>query len=231
VTSDWTSNVGATSRDGRGRIFGETLNMRRTLPLALALVALVCAGCGGAGTRSASVGEPVPVTAPVPPTGATPVLSGSLQDIDGTQQALASYKGKVVLVVNTASHCGFTPQYKGLEALYKQYASKGFVILGFPSNDFRQELASNSEVKTFCSTNYGVTFPLFSRTSVKGPDANPLFAALAKEPEDIGAPPTWNFTKYLLNRSGEPVARWDSNVEPGTPEVTGTIEALLAQQT
>lgn len=136
-----------------------------------------------------------------------------------------------MLVVNTASHCGFTPQYKGLEALYKQYAFKGFVILGFPSNDFRQELASNSAVKTFCSTNYGVTFPLFARTSVLGPDANSLFAALAKEPDAIGAPPTWNFTKYLLNRSGEPVARWDSNVEPGTPAVTDTIEALLAQQT
>ncbi len=212
-------------------MFGEMLNMRRGLLFALALVALVGAGCGGAGTRSASVGEPVPVTAPEPPTGATPVLTGSLQDIDGTQQALASYTGKVVLVVNTASHCGFTPQYKGLEALYKQYASKGFVILGFPSNDFRQELASDSDVKTFCSTNYGVTFPLFARTSVTGPDANSLFAALAKEPDAIGAPPTWNFTKYLLNRSGEPVARWDSNVEPGTPEVTRSIEALLAQQT
>ena len=212
-------------------MFGEMLNMRRGLLFALARVALVGAGCGGAGTRSASVGEPVPVTAPEPPTGATPVLTGSLQDIDGTQQALASYTGKVVLVVNTASHCGFTPQYKGLEALYKQYASKGFVILGFPSNDFRQELASNSEVKTFCSTNYGVTFPLFARTSVTGPEANSLFAALAKEPDAIGAPPTWNFTKYLLNRSGEPVARWDSNVEPGTPEVTRSIEALLAQQT
>ena len=211
-------------------MFGEMLNMRRGLLFALVLVALVCAGCGGAGTRSASVGDPVPVTAPEPPTGATPVLTGSLQDIDGAQQALASYQGKVVLVVNTASHCGFTPQYKGLEALYKQYASKGFVILGFPSNDFRQELASDSEVKTFCSTNYGVTFPLFARTSVTGPDANSLFTALAKEPDAIGAPPAWNFTKYLLNRSGEPVARWDSNIEPGTPEVTSTIEALLAQQ-
>jgi len=212
-------------------MFGEMLNMRRGLLFTLILVALVCTGCGGAGTRSASVGDAAPVTAPKPPTGATPVLTGSLQDIDGTQQALASYKGKVVLVVNTASHCGFTPQYKGLEALYKQYSSKGFVILGFPSNDFRQELASNSEVKTFCSTNYGVTFPLFSRTSVKGPDANSLFAALAKEPDAIGAPPAWNFTKYLLNRSGVPVARWDSSIEPGTTEVTGTIEALLAQKT
>ncbi len=231
MASDWASHVGAGSRDGRGRMFGETLNMRRFLPLALVLVALVAAGCGGAGTRSASVGDPAPVTAPEPPAGATPVLTGSVQDIDGVEQALSSYTGKVVLVVNTASRCGYTPQYEGLEALYKEYASKGFVVLGFPSNDFRQELANDGAVRTFCSTNYGVTFPLFARTSVLGPEANPLFAALAKEPEEVGAPPGWNFTKYLLNRDGVPVARWDSNVEPGTPEMTRTIEALLAQQT
>ena len=159
------------------------------------------------------------------------MLTGSVQDIDGVEQALSSYTGKVVLVVNTASRCGYTPQYEGLEALYKEYASKGFVVLGFPSNDFRQELANDGAVRTFCSTNYGVTFPLFARTSVLGPEANPLFAALAKEPEEVGAPPGWNFTKYLLNREGVPVARWDSNVEPGTPEMTRTIEALLAQQT
>lgn len=159
------------------------------------------------------------------------MLIGSVQDIDGVEQALSSYTGKVVLVVNTASRCGYTPQYEGLEALYNEYASKGFVVLGFPSNDFRQELANDGAVKSFCSTNYGVTFPLFARTSVVGPDANPLFAALAKEPNEVGAPPEWNFTKYLLNRAGVPVVRWNSNVEPGTPEMTRTIEALLAQQT
>lgn len=231
MQSDWASIFGAGSRDGRGGVFGEVPNMRRRIPLALILVALVTAGCGGVGTRSASVGDAAPVTAPEPPAGATPVLVGSVQDIDGAQQALSSYTGKVVLVVNTASRCGYTPQYEGLEALYKEYASKGFVILGFPSNDFRQELANDGAVRNFCSTNFGVTFPLFARTSVLGPDANPLFAALAKEPGEVGAPPGWNFTKYLLNRDGVPVARWDSNVEPGTPEMTGTIEALLAQQT
>ena len=212
-------------------MFGETLNMRRGLPLALVLIALIVVGCGGVGTRSASVGDAAPVTAPEPATGATSVLNGSVQDIDGAQQALSSYTGKVVLVVNTASRCGYTSQYEGLEALYKEYAAKGFVVLGFPSNDFRQELANDGEVKTFCSTNYGVTFPLFARTSVVGPDANPLFAALAKEPSEVGAPPEWNFTKYLLNRDGVPVVRWNPNVEPGTPEMTSTIEALLAQQT
>ena len=162
--------------------------------------------------------------------GAHSALVGSVKDIDGVQQDLSAYKGKVVLVVNTASRCGFTDQYTGLETLYSQYASKGFVVLGFPSNDFRQELASDSEVKTFCSTTYGVTFPLFAMTAVTGPDANPLFAALAAEPGDIGAPPKWNFTKYLLNRAGVPVARWNSNMDPTEPDVIRTIEALLQEQ-
>jgi len=176
------------------------------------------------------VGDSTPVTAPEPPAGATKVLTGSMESIDGKPVQLADYAGKVVLVVNTASHCGFTPQYKSLEAMYKRYADKGFVILGFPSNDFQQEFTDNGQIKAFCSTNYGVTFPLFSRTSVKGPYANPVFKTLAAEPDEIGAPPTWNFTKYLLDRTGLPVARWDSSTDPGTPEVTNTVEAVLAQK-
>mgnify|MGYP006269019287 CR=1 FL=1 len=203
--------------------------MHRGLPLLL-LAVLLLAACGGANERSSKVGDSTPVTAPEPPANATRVLTGTMQSIDGKPVQLADYVGKVVLVVNTASHCGFTPQYKSLEAMYKRYADQGFVILGFPSNDFQQEFTDNGQIKSFCSTNYGVTFPLFSRTSVKGPDANPVFATLAAEPDGIGAPPTWNFTKYLLDRSGLPVARWDSSTDPGTPEVTGAVEAVLAQK-
>jgi glutathione peroxidase len=203
--------------------------MHRGLPLLL-LVALLVTACGGASVRSSKVGDSTPVTAPEPPAGATKVLTGSMESIDGKPVQLADYAGKVVLVVNTASHCGFTPQYKSLEAMYKRYADKGFVILGFPSNDFQQEFTDNGQIKAFCSTNYGVTFPLFSRTSVKGPYANPVFKTLAAEPDEIGAPPTWNFTKYLLDRTGLPVARWDSSTDPGTPEVTNTVEAVLAQK-
>ena len=202
--------------------------MHRGLPLLLLALVLLVA-CGGTDTRSAKVGSTTPVTAPVPPAGATPVLDSTMKSIDGKPVQLADYAGKVVLVVNTASHCGFTPQYKSLEAMYKRYADQGFVILGFPSNDFQQEFTDNGQIKTFCSTNYGVTFPLFSRTSVKGPDANPVFATLAAEPDGIGAPPTWNFTKYLLDRTGLPVARWDSSDDPGSPAVTSTVEAVLAQ--
>jgi len=203
--------------------------MHRGLPLLL-LALVLLAACGGTDTRSAKVGPAAPVTAPAPPAGATPVLDSTMKNIDGKPVQLADYAGKVVLVVNTASHCGFTPQYKSLEAMYKRYADQGFVILGFPSNDFQQEFTDNGQIKSFCSTNYGVTFPLFSRTSVKGPDANPVFATLAAEPDGIGAPPAWNFTKYLLDRTGLPVARWDSSDDPGSPAVTNTVEAVLAQK-
>lgn len=202
--------------------------MHRGLPLLL-LVALLAAACGGTGTRSAKVGDSKPVTAPAPPAGATPVLTGSMKGIDGKPVALDDYAGKVVLVVNTASHCGYTPQYESLQSLYERYADQGLVVLGFPSNDFQQEFADDGEIRSFCSTNYGVTFPLFSRTAVTGPQANPVFAALAAEPDGIGAPPEWNFTKYLLDRDGVPVVRWDSGTDPDLPSVRRTVEAVLAQ--
>jgi len=199
--------------------------MRRVLP-AIVLLALVAAACGG-GEREAKVGG-APASAPDPPAGTASVLSGSVPLIDGTPQALTAYRGRVVLVVNTASRCGYTPQYEGLQTIYERYADQGFVILGFPSDDFQQELSSDDEVKTFCSTEFGVTFPLFSRTSVLGSDANTVFAALAAQPDGVGAPPEWNFTKYLLNRDGVPVQRFRPNVEPTEPRLTNVIEALVA---
>ena len=201
--------------------------MHRALPLLL--LAVLLAACGGTAQRDAKVGGSAPLTAPEPPAGAQPVLAGSMKSVEGKTVALDSYIGKVVLVVNTASHCGYTPQYSDLQKVYERYADQGFVILGFPSNDFQQEFTDDGEIKSFCSTNYGVTFPLFSRSSVIGPDANPVFAALAAEPDDIGAPPQWNFTKYLLDRDGTPVSRWPSNMDPAAPSVTNVIEALLAK--
>jgi glutathione peroxidase len=201
--------------------------MHRVLPLLI--LAVLLAACGGTAQRDAKVGGSAPLTAPEPPAGAQPVLAGSMKSVEGKTVALDSYIGKVVLVVNTASHCGYTPQYSDLQKVYERYADQGFVILGFPSNDFQQEFTDDGEIKSFCSTNYGVTFPLFSRSSVIGPDANPVFAALAAEPDDIGAPPQWNFTKYLLDRDGTPVSRWPSNMDPAAPSVTNVIEALLAK--
>ena len=202
--------------------------MHRGLPLLL-LALLILTACGGATQRDAKVGPSSPLTAPEPPAGAKTVLAGSMDSVEGSPVALDSYLGKVVLVVNTASRCGYTSQYGDLQKIYERYGDQGFVVLGFPSNDFQQEYADDGEIKTFCSTNFGVTFPLFSRTSVVGPNANPVFAALAAEPEGIGAPPEWNFTKYLLDQNGVPVARWPSNMDPAAPSVTNVIEALLAK--
>jgi glutathione peroxidase len=147
---------------------------------------------------------------------------------DESPQNLCQYRGKVVLVVNTASYCGFTPQYEGLEKLYAQYAARGFTILGFPSGDFgNQEKASNQEIAEFCHNTYGVKFPMFAKSVVKGSAANPLFASLTK---DTGQAPKWNFHKYLIGRDGKVVASFPSQVEPLDKKLTGQIESLLAAQ-
>jgi glutathione peroxidase len=139
--------------------------------------------------------------------------------------SLCQFGGKVLLIVNTASECGYTPQYEGLEKLYRRYRDKGFAVLGFPANDFGgQEPGSNKEIAQFCQVNYGITFPVFGKTSVVGANANPLFQELAAK---TGKPPRWNFQKYLLDKSGKPVAVFESPVEPEDPRVTTQIEKLL----
>jgi glutathione peroxidase len=144
---------------------------------------------------------------------------------DDSPQNLCQYKGKVLLVVNTASYCGFTPQYEGLEKLHAQYGSRGLVVLGFPSGDFgNQEKANNKEIAEFCFNTYGVKFPMFAKTSVRGDKANPLFAALAKS---TGQPPKWNFHKYLVDRQGRVVKAFPSQVEPMDRQLTKEIEAAL----
>ena len=144
---------------------------------------------------------------------------------DESPQTLCQYRDKVVLVVNTASYCGFTPQYEGLEALYARYAARGLVILGFPSGDFGdQEKTSNKEIAEFCFNTYGVKFPMFAKSTVKGAAANPLFAALTKA---SGQAPRWNFHKYLIDRDGKWVASYPSQVEPLDPGLTRRIEELL----
>jgi glutathione peroxidase len=140
--------------------------------------------------------------------------------------SLCQDQGKVVLVVNTASHCGFTPQYEGLEALYRRYKSRGLVVLGFPSNDFgEQEPAGNKEIAQFCQLNFGVSFPMFSKSTVVGPRAMPLYIRLAGSG---GAAPKWNFHKYLIDRRGDKVFSYDSEVEPLDRKFVQQIERLLA---
>lgn len=144
---------------------------------------------------------------------------------DEKPQNLCQYAGKVVLVVNTASYCGFTPQYKGLEALYKRYEPRGLVVLGFPTNDFgAQEPGSNRDIAAFCENTFGVQFPMFAKTTVKGANIDPLFAELSKR---SGKTPGWNFHKYLIDRDGATVRSYSSMVEPQDRALIADIERLL----
>jgi glutathione peroxidase len=146
----------------------------------------------------------------------------------GPAQSLCQHQGKVVLIVNTASKCGYTYQYEGLEALYRKYRDRGLVVLGFPSDDFGgQEPGSNKEIAEFCRTVYGVQFPMFEKQRVAGPAANPLYAELAAK---TGQKPQWNFHKYLIDRTGTHVASFGSSVEPGHRDLVSRIERLLAEK-
>ena len=158
------------------------------------------------------------------------LYSFTMKTNDGKDKPLAEYKGKVLLVVNVASFCGYTPQYKDLEEVYRKYKDKGFVILGFPANNFgRQEPGSDEEIKTFCDTKYNVTFDLFSKISVKGEDQHPLYQYITKDspfPGDV----KWNFQKYLVDKKGNIVAMYPSKVKPTDKEVIQQIESLLNGQ-
>jgi glutathione peroxidase len=153
------------------------------------------------------------------------LLNHTMKDIDGTPQNLCAYAGKVVLVVNTASQCGYTGQYKGLQALHEKYGKQGLVVLGFPANDFGgQEPGSNTTIKDFCETQYQVDFPLFSKVGVKAANANPLHEGLARA---TGERPSWNFHKYLIDRSGTRVLSFASRVDPESKDMVQAIEMML----
>jgi glutathione peroxidase len=178
----------------------------------IALVALLLAGAVQTAAAQAAPACP-------------PLLQHSFNRLqDDKPQPLCQYAGKVLLVVNTASHCGYTPQYEGLEALHAKYAARGLVVMGFPSNDFAQESGSNAQIADLCFNTYGVKFPMFTKTSVKGPQANPLFAVLAQA---TGQPPAWNFHKYLVDRQGRPVAAFGSRVTPQDASLRAAIEKAL----
>jgi glutathione peroxidase len=152
-----------------------------------------------------------------------------VKDIDGKPTTLDAYKGKVLLIVNVASKCGFTPQYAALEATYKKYADKGFVILGFPCNQFGgQEPGSDAEIKQFCTSKYDVTFPMFDKIEVNGPDRHPLYVQLAGESSPFPGNIGWNFTKFLIGKDGQILKRFDSKTKPDSPEVVAAIETALA---
>jgi glutathione peroxidase len=160
------------------------------------------------------------------------VYDFTLNSIDGQPSPLAAYKGKVVMLVNVASRCGFTPQYTALESVYERFKDRGFVIVGIPANNFgAQEPGTNQEIKTFCQTKYNVTFPMMSKVSVKGDDKTPLYQFLtdkAANPQ-TGGEIQWNFTKFLIGPDGHALTRFESAVTPDAPEVIAAIEKALAQ--
>lgn len=168
-------------------------------------------------------------------TGATTMAAKSvheftLKSIDGKDVALSAYKGKVTLLVNVASKCGYTPQYEGLQAVYAKYKAQGLEILGFPANNFMgQEPGTNEEIKTFCQTKYNVSFPLFAKISVKGDDIHPLYQFLtSKETNpEFGGPITWNFNKFLVDRQGKIIARFETKEKPEGEKITQAIEQAL----
>jgi len=152
-----------------------------------------------------------------------------VKTIDGQDATLKPYAGKVVLIVNVASHCGFTPQYKSLEAVYQKYEPQGLVICGFPCNQFgAQEPGTSEEIKQFCTANYGVSFPMFEKLEVNGDNRHPLYVILAGKDSPFPGDIHWNFTKFLIGRDGKILARFDSKVKPDSPEVTSAIESALA---
>ena len=163
---------------------------------------------------------------------AASIYDFTLKSIDHQPVSLKSYKGKVVLLVNVASRCGFTPQYAGLEALYEKYKDRGLVIVGIPANNFAsQEPGTEEEIKKFCSSKYNVTFPMMAKVSVLGEDQTPLYRFLTDKSANpqIGGDIKWNFTKFLFDRNGKPVARFEPAVTPDSPEVRAAIESALGK--
>ncbi len=158
------------------------------------------------------------------------IYSFTAMDIEGKERSLSEFAGKVLLIVNVASKCGFTPQYKNLQALYTRFQERGFAVLGFPANNFaRQEPGTEAEIKSFCSVTYGVTFPLFSKISVKGKDIHPLYAYLTNKetnPQFAGKI-TWNFNKFLVDRNGALVARFDSKDDPLGDKIPRKVGEVL----
>jgi glutathione peroxidase len=182
-----------------------------------------------AATSGAPAAEaPAAATPAAPSEAAAPsIYSFTMKRLDGTETSLSAWSGKVLLVVNTASKCGYTPQYQGLQQLHAKYSPRGFEVLGFPSNDFGgQEPGTAQEIQNFCISMYDVNFPMFEKTKTTGQDRSPLYALLS----DAHGEPKWNFHKYLIDKQGRPVQAWPSKVEPGSPEIASAIEAQLAAQ-
>ncbi|MGD9589480.1 MAG: glutathione peroxidase [Pyrinomonadaceae bacterium] len=209
------------------------MNQRRKWAFRVLWTALVLVALGGVGIFAFAYKNGMVLNpSPDKPPKERSMYEFSMKDIDGRIVPLESYKGKVAMIVNTASRCGLTPQYEGLEALYVRYNEKGFVVLGFPANNFLgQEPGTDNEIKEFCTLKYDVTFPMFSKISVKGRDQHPFYTYLTHKetnPEfagDIG----WNFEKFLINRNGKIIGRFSPSTTPDDPVIVKAVESALAE--
>jgi glutathione peroxidase len=204
----------------------------------LAVGALLSAGClqqtaqaqNAEAAGSASVpSETAQPGSTEPPTQETAVIDHDVIAIDGQTVSLSSYRGQVMLIVNTASECGFTPQLGGLQELHQRFSERGFSVLGFPCNDFGgQDPGTREEIQTFCNSQFGVSFPLFDKVTITGGSPSPLYETLQNQTSDgISGAVRWNFTKFLVDTEGRVVARFEPNVTPDSPELVAAIEALL----
>jgi glutathione peroxidase len=181
--------------------------------------------CGGG--QQSSQEQPVsPAAAPV--TGVSAIVDHAVESLSGETVDLASFRGKPMLIVNTASKCGYTPQYEGLQKLYERYGESDLIVIGFPSNDFKQEPGTADEIESFCRLNYGVTFPMMAKVHVRGEAQAPVYRTLTAESgEEFRGEVRWNFTKFLVDQEGRVVARFESSVDPLNERVTSAVEALL----
>jgi|CXWL01.1.fsa_nt_gi glutathione peroxidase len=197
------------------------------LKVVVAILILAVVGIAGAAYKYGFILNPTPTAPPAEKS----MFEFTMKDIDGKDVKLEAYKGKVVMVVNVASKCGYTPQYEGLETIYNKYKDRGFMVLGFPANNFMgQEPGTEKEIKEFCATKYGVTFPMFSKISVTGKDQHPLYTYLTSKESnpEFGGDISWNFNKFLIDRSGKIVARFGSKDKPEGEAVTAVVENYLA---
>lgn len=203
--------------------------MTFTNVLTVLLIILLLTAVVGAGIRLSSGRD---IEDPEQPPQQSSVHSFTMKDIDGQEQELSQYQGKVLMLVNVASKCGYTYQYEALQQLYSNYRDQGFVVLAFPANNFgKQEPGSDSEIKAFCIQEYAVEFPMFSKISVKGPDQHPLYSFLTDKDlhPETGGKITWNFNKFLVNKHGRVSERFGTKIEPDDPDVLAAIDRLLAE--
>lgn len=197
------------------------------IKIAVVVVLLAAVGLAAGAYKYGFIFNPSPTT----PVNASSVYDFTMKDIDGKDVKLDAYKGKVVMIVNTASKCGYTPQYEGLQALYDKYKEKGLVILGFPANNFMgQEPGTEAEIKEFCTLKYKVTFPMFAKISVKGEDQHPLYNFLTNKATnpDFAGDISWNFNKFVIDRTGKVVARFGSKDTPEGEAIVAAVEKYLA---